>query len=447
MQDNTEITLDNVINTGENENRIPIPPNDSAPTPEEVEAKRIADEAALKAKGADEGSEGDLTPEQIAAAQEENSNSLKTLLSSFKDETTLSDDDKGIRTDLLTKHKGSSFDAEGNILDANGNTLVSFEKLLEYSTEEETLTLDDKGNQIDTEGNIVKTNVELAVENTVVNKLHSESEYEFLNDDGTTKIYSDDDAGIKDFTNDVSAQRFEEWKGEFFSQTPELAEITKHLLSGGTVDTYKSSIDYSKLDITTMSKDDKLKYIRRSYEVTGLAEERINDLLQLFVDSNTVDKEIGKALPALQTYEEKQTTDRDNAYEQSVKERNKANEEYWGNVEVTVNKGTLSDITIPDTDKPAFFDYLSTAVDDKGNSKEMLDSKKETLEQQLQVKYLRFKGYDLSKLVDSKVGTQKIVSLRDRIKKSAKLSAVSTSSSANTSTKAPADITIDSLLP
>lgn len=444
MVDNApDITLDNVLNTGENTDRQTVETStDDNLTPEEIAAKEASDAK----EGKEDDKKDDLTPEEVAANQAENNNNLKNLFSSFVDDASLSEDDKAIRTQLLDKHKGTSFDAEGNILDKDGNILTAFDKLLEYSLEEDKFTIDDKGNQVDAEGKIVKTAVEVAVDTTVVNKLHSESDYEFQNEDGSTKIYSDDEAGIKDFTNDVSSQRFEEWKSEFFSQTPELAEVTKHLLSGGSIDTYNSAVDYSKLDVSTMSKDEKIKHIRRSFEVTGLGEERINGLLQLFTDSNTIDAEITKALPALQEHEQSQTQQRDDAYLQSVDERNQKVETYWNDVSSTVEKGTLADITIPKEEQENFFNYLSAVVDDKGNSKEMLDSGKETLEQQLQIKYLRFKGYDLNKLVETKVKSQKVTTLKDLIKRSAKLKTTPISNSRQKQTSGESNVTIDSLL-
>lgn len=450
-----DVNLDNVFNTGENTNRTPTSNegNDNL-TPEQIQAKADADKAnadkaaleAGKTGDADDSNKGDLTPEEIAAAELENSNSLKTLLSSDTDESTLDAESKAIRSELLEKYKGTKFDVEGNILDVTDKIVATFKDVLKYSTEEETLTLDDKGNQVDTEGKIVKTVLDLAIENTVVNKIHSESDYEFQNDDGTTKIYSDDEDGIKELTNDMSAQRLEEWKSEFFNQTPELAEVTKHLLSGHTMNTYNSTVDYSKIDTTTLTKDDKLRYIRRSYEVSGVNEERVNSLMQLFQDSNTVDTEVDKALTALQTHEDAVTLKRDKDYQDAIDERNRENDKYWGEVEKVVNKGTLNDISIPKTEKAAFFEYLSTSIDDKGNSKEMLDTKKETLEQQLQVKYLRFKGYDLSKLVDSKVRTTKVISLRDRIRRSAKLKSTPINDAKESKTSGETNITIDTLL-
>ena len=443
MIDSNEISLDNVLNTGENENRT-VESNEGL-TAEEIAAKATADAAA--AKDNEDNEEGNApTDEEVAASQQENVHTLQNLFNTFADEASLSEDNKAIRTQLLDKHKGTAFDAEGNIVDAEGKVLTTSKELIDYSVAEDKVVLDDKGNQVDTEGNVVKTNVEIAVETTVVNKLHSESDYEFLNEDGSVRIYSDDEAGIKEFTNDVSGERFNEWKSEFFNQTPELAEVTKHLLSGKSLDTYNTSVDYSKLDTTDMSKDEKMKYIRRSFEVTGLGEERINGLLQLFTDSNTIDSEVAKALPALQAHEEQESTQRDADYQQSVENRNTQIAQYWQEVESTVTAGKLNDISIPDNDKQGFFDYLSAVVDDKGNSQEMLDSRKETTEQQLQMKYLRFKGYDLSKLVDSKVKTQKVATLKDLIRKSAKIKSTPVNDSRKNVTSGKDNISIDTLL-
>ena len=427
MHDNQEVNLDNVLNTGENTNRPPVTP---VPVTPPVEPVKPVEEAA--------------SIEDAQQINEENSNSFKALLTSFIDDSTLDEDNKGIRTDLLTKYKGTSFDENGNILNEAGEIVTPFDTILKESLEEDEVAMDAEGNQIDAEGKIVKTKVELAVENTVVNKWHAESGYEFVDEQGNTKIYTDDEAGHKEYHTDLVNQQGIEWRQEFFNRTPELAEVAKHLLSGKSMDTYRSTVDYSTIDIKTLTPSDKERYIRQSFG--DMDKTRVDDLIQLFKDSNRIDSEMEKALPILQANEVRERQQRDFDYQQSVKAEQDKQMAYWNSVEQVVVKGQLNDIKIPDTDKKAFFDYLSTAIDSKGNSKEFLDSQKETLEQQLQIKYLRFKGYDLSKLVETKVKEAKVLTLKERIKQSAKIKSTPVNDANKSTTSRGQDITIDKLL-
>lgn len=370
---------------------------------------------------------------------------FKTLLSSFISEDNLEEEDKQLRQELLTKYKGTSFDVNGNLVDEQGNVKVPFDTLLK-EVNEEGYTLDKEGNQIDASGAIVKTAYELAVENTVVNKLASETGYELLDENGNPKIYTDDDEGFKALTNDISIQRFQEFKEEFFNQNPTLAEVAKHLLSGNSLSTFQEPVDYASIDVKELSDSQKEQYIRKSLEVKNIDKTQIDALVKLFKDSNSLTDQAIVALPALQAYEQERIAARDRDYQKTIEDRNKEIEEYWQKAEAVVNKGQLSNITIPEADRKGFYDYISTAVDDRGNSKEMLDRNKETLEQQLAYSYLRYKGFDLSKLVKTEVQKTKIASLKDRIRRSSTIKDSPLNDANVGVTSGGADVTLDKLL-
>lgn len=434
-----DITLDNVLNTGADGDRNPI----NTPTPNPDTGGDKPPVPAPSGGKPDDTTGGNTPPD---GDDGNNSDNLKGLLSTFGNEDGLSADDIATRTALLEKYGGHTFDQHGNIIDEAGNVHKSFDDLLEFAESDETTSLDSNGNQIDEDGNITKTALELARENTVVNQLHHKSGYEFLDEAGQPKIYADDESGFHELTNDMSGQRFAEWKQDFFSQTPELAEITKHLLSGGSVDTFVSSTDYSQIDAAKLSDAETERYVRRSFEIKGFDKERVDDFIQLFKDSNTMNTQVLKSLDELAEYEDVIAENRDQQYQNSIDARNQQMEDYWDDVEDTVVSGKLGDINIPENDQQGFFDYLSASVDDKGNSREMLDRGNETLEQQLTFAFLRYKGYDLNKLVDSKVKISKVKSLKDQLKRSAKLKQTTTSSDTKGGRKNGADVTIADIL-
>ncbi len=433
--DEEEISLDTVMGTGEDGDRTPNP-NEAPPTtdmPPAVDTPPAGDTDTPPADK-DDKDEG------------ANDDKLKDLLSSFGNVDGLDEDNIKIRQQLLDKHKGDTFDAEGNIIDENGEVVVSFDDMLAFAEGEGDTKLDEEGNQVDEDGNILKTKVDLAVDSTVINKLHADSGYEFVDEQGNTKIYTDDATGHNEFATDMASQRFIEVQEEQYNQYPELAEISKHILSGGTVDDFQAPVDYSTIDVAKLSPAEKEMYVRRSYEITGMDSARLDGLMTMFRDSNAIDSELLNAIPALEQHEDYKQEQRDNDYAAYEQQQEEETDAYWEGVSNVLTKGQLGDLTIPDSDKEAFFDYMANPVDETGNSKERLDRSNETLEQQLQMAFLRFKGYDLNKLVEHKYKVKKATTLREQLKRSAKLKDTPANDSKKRRTSGKQDVSINDLL-
>jgi hypothetical protein len=431
-----DISLDQVLNTGTGADYTPVPDNTGGTPPADTPPAPADTPPAPQPRATDDGN---------ADEDGNNSDNLKHLLSTFGNEEGLTEENIEVRKELLAKYGGHTFDQHGNIIDDKGEIHKSFDDLLAFTESEDTTTLDDNGNQIDEDGKIIKTALDIAREDTVINKLHEQSGYEFMDESGNIKIYSDDEDGFKELTDDMSAQRFGEWRTSFFNQTPELASVAKHLLSGGTIESYHSPTDYSAVDVTKLSDGDKERFIRRSLETKNMGKERIDSLITLFKDSALLDREALVALDDLTQYDASMKTELDERYNQAEAQREADNEAYWDGVEKVVSQGDLGDIKIPANEKQGFFDYLSMVVDDKGTTKEMVDRSNETTEQQLTFAYLRYKGYDINQLVKSKVTMSKAKSLKDMLKRGAKLKQNVADTSTGTG-KSAGDVTISDLL-
>jgi hypothetical protein len=431
MADNSEdiIDIDTLLSTGADNDRTPTP---EPPAPDSEPPAPPAPE--------------DTLPSDDGNGDEDGADNLRKELSTFGNEDGLSDDQKAIRTELLEKHGGHTFDQDGNIIDKDGNIHKSFDDLLKYALEDDTLTVDADGNQVDEDGNIVKTRLEIARETTAINRIHENSGYEFLDDNGNVKVYEDTDDGVMEFSTDFAENRFNDWRQAFFNQNPVLAEVAKHLLSGHDISTFHKPVDYSQIDTTKLSDAEKEMYVRRSLELSGMNNGRINGLVELFKSSQTMDREVLNALDHLEAYEAQAVQQRDADYQAMEEQREADMEKYWDGVEETVTKGNLGDIKIPENEKQAFFDYLATPIDDAGNTRELVDRENEDLERTLTFAYLRFKGYDLNALVKNKVTLAKAQSLRERLRKSSKLKQGSNNPSKNKGQLTANDVTIDNLL-
>lgn len=428
-----EITLDDVLNTGVGTDRNvpePTPKEDSTPKPEDTPSPVSEEEQ-------DKGNEDDKS----------NKEKLQNLFIGFSNEEEVEENKKQLRSRLISQYKGTNFDANGNIVNEQGEVVASFDDLYDYITEEKVVK-DDAGNIVDEEGNVVKSAYEVAVEETVVNSLHDNSPYQFVDENGTPKIYTDDDKGFQEFANDVAGERFEEFKEAYFNSNPLIKDVVMHLAAGNDLESFREPFDYSSLDVTALSTSEKLELISRSFAVKGVAREQIEPMMQMIKDGNQIDSQVLVAIPALQAHEDTIEQNREQQYLESVEAQNQKVEAYWNEMEQVVNTGVLSDnVSIPDNEKQAFFSYISDAVDDSGNSQDMLDSVNEKAEQKLLVSYLRYKGFDLSSLVKVAARENRVKSLKQLIKESANLSnnPVNDSSKASV-TSGEVDITIDTLL-
>lgn len=328
----------------------------------------------------------------------------------------LSTEDLATKKDILNKYKGTSFDTDGNILDANGEIVASLDEVQNY-IDSDNITLDEAGNQVDESGNIVKTKQELDLEGSVVNNLHKNLEVEFLNDEGQPKVYSDDDAGFMELANDIAKYRLEEYKENFFNSNPELTDVAKHILSGGRVEDFQSSIDYLTIDTKRLSDTQKLDYIKKSLVASGMDEERADKYVSLTKAANEIDKELPVALKALNKIEEQKKAERDAQFQAKVEEDNNRMREYWTNVHTVVNGGRIGNINVADNERQAFFDYISKPINNSQQSQEMLDSANEDINTKLLISYMRYKKFNFGTLVQQLAKQEKVQSLRERLNK------------------------------
>lgn len=427
------INLDTVLNTGENDDRKPIE------TPEKPDPNKPDDKG-----NSSSASTPNNPPATPPVDESEDQIKIRSLFSSFADDSSLDDEKKGIRKKLLDKYQGESFDQNGNVIDKDGKTVKEFKDI--YTDLNTELTLDDKGNQVDKDGNIIKTKFELAAETTEVNRLHKLSGYEIHDENGEIKIYEDSEAGLNEFTDDLAEVKFNEKIERYFNQHPLLDRVAKHLLAGKDLSTFNQPIDYDKIDKKALSTDEKLAYIRKSYEITGMAKERIDSIISLIKDGNKVDADFDAAIASLKQHQADLIKKENDDYQKALADHTRKLEEHWNNVKSIIDTDKTKFVTIPKAEKEAFYNYISNAVDNNGNSQAMLDAQAQSIEEKIGLDYLRFKGFNFDTLIKQKVQEKSVEGLRDLIKKSAGVAPATQSSSSSNSGNNNVDISISTLL-
>ena len=342
---------------------------------------------------------------------------LASLLSA--DDSSLSEEDKTLKNTLLSTFGAAGIDANGNLVNEQGQVVLSKDSLDKYIDTGEVL-LDAQGNQIDETGKIIKPASEVNVANTIIelskNAIEQELGFTLLDSEGKPKSYSNSVEGSTELLKDVAANATVNAVTAFLNSNPELKDVYFHLANGGKLDDYTSSnVDYTAVDVTTLDRTGKLNYIKQSFEQQGL--KNAGSLLKTLEQSSdeALTQAAADAIITLKQVSEDAKVEREREYQLNQQKEAQALEEYWNNVNSVITNGKLKDINIPNAEKDDFFKYLAVPINSKGESQEMIDAEKEDNEDRLLLSYLRFKKFNLNDLVNLKAKTNRLEQLRSRV--------------------------------
>lgn len=291
--------------------------------------------------------------------------------------------------------------------------------------------LDKEGNAIDNEGKIVmskedikkqaeeqsKTGNNNNSDNPLINDIIEKTGIVIKDENGEVKKYEDSIEGIKEYTEDVAEELAYKKVTSWFEERPEVERYAQFLEQGGKPeDFFKRKIESVK-SINFDEKDTNLlkSLITRDLINSGFSKEDAELTTQMYEDTNKL-KDFGKkAFEKLKAYEENLELEEKKNYENYQKQEQEKIKNHWNNVNDIISKGKLANVNIPDTDKKGFFEWLAVSVDNEGNSQAAIARSKATTQQLLELDYLIYKGFDLSKLVQQEVKQQKVNSLRLRL--------------------------------
>lgn len=378
--------------------------------------------------------EGDLgvkteTPEQIAAAKAASEAAAAAQAKTDAEAATAAAEAAKVTAEKAKEFGGTGFDNEGNVVDATGKivkTKQEIEKSRQIAGVEVNgikFKLDDKGNAVDETGKIVHTVEELDEllnpEIPLVDELVTKLGYQFKDENGKPIQFEDSPEGIIELVNKASDFKTVQAQKDFFNAFPQVKDFAEYIIRNGSAEGYHERLAQSWRNVKF---DDTNKELQRAVVITeliekGVPKDQAEFTAKSYEDTNKL-KEFSKASYDRLVQDEIniEKTEKENYAKQQELDRQEA-QKYWGQVKEVITKGNVHNFIIPEIDRQSFYNYIGQAVDDNGNSQEILD--RLTLEQELALKYLKFKKFDLSKLIASGVSNQRATSLRDRVKKGA----------------------------
>lgn len=321
------------------------------------------------------------------------------------------------KTELLATFKASSIDDKGNLLNDKGEVVVTSETLKSF-IDEDKLPMDDKGNLINAKGEVIKSKEDIAQENSIIAGVKSSIETNFGINLGALTDLPETEEGIIKLVEEAVKVKSTNAVKDFLSAVPEVKSFYQHLALGGRPEDYTSSnIDYKAINVKNLEESAKLDLLNKSFTLQGTPnKDGLIDLIKKAGDEE-VNKAVASAIVFLDAKQTETNASRDAQLAAQAKAEEQATIKYWTDVKQVVDNGKLANISIPVTEREAFFAYMSKPVTEEGDSAEYLDSLKDSTDFNLMVSYLRFKKGDISKLVTNLAKETKVETLRERMKR------------------------------
>tara|TARA_R100000005_G_C4981353_1_gene191041 strand:- start:428 stop:1555 length:1128 start_codon:yes stop_codon:yes gene_type:complete len=306
--------------------------------------------------------------------------------------------------------------AEAEELDADAEELEESEDVEEVEEEEEEEYEEDEDYEEDEEyeDDDEEEDDREAVTSTVVSSILDKLGFE------TEEEYDDTEEGLLAMTQDVGQQIAEDQLNNLFENFPLVQKHLEYVLNGGEsrdfMQAYDPQLDYNQV---SFEEDDirSQKAILSDYFATkGHDQNFINELLTDYEDTGKLYQKAESARVALGKMQEQSRSQLVEQQKQQRAQQEEQQEEFWNGVyEAIDSTDDFAGISIPKREKSKFFDYISNPVTNDGRTQRDLDHSEAEMETKLAIDYLMFKGFDLSKLVETKARTSNAKSLRDRI--------------------------------
>jgi hypothetical protein len=237
--------------------------------------------------------------------------------------------------------------------------------------------------------------------------------------------FEDTQEGLVEMTKAVANRMVNDQLERTFDVHPTVKAHLDYVNKGGDpakfMEAFTPEHDFGAVELTAEDIPAQKAMLTNFFKAQGQDEVFINDMIESYEDKGVLHERslVGQT---------KLVEARDMKRAHVVAENNAMHEarladdrETWGKVQSIVSTAKdISGITLTERERTPFMDYISKPVDGEGRTQRELDTNKMTLEQQLAVDYLVYKGMDLKKFISTKAGTQAAKTLRGTLSKSAK---------------------------
>ena len=384
-----------------------------------------------------------------------------------KDQKDNKSDDKDNKSDDGKGQDGNEPNSDTS--PTGGIDVSTLEAGTTIDTPDGTLIVDAQGNLIDKDGNIFKTKDEA---NDYLNQFESDGDDDSTEpelsiktiqeaigvdvvDDKGKKIKFDNTAeGIKSYVNSVMEIRENEIAeaaiNRLYQDVPVLPDIINYYVAnGGSLEGYNEIPDRTQIVVDENNVSQQKAIIKQAHKEFGRRGD-VNKYIKYLEDSGQLLETAKDELAALQQADKEEHERLRQQAEARIKADEEASEKYWNGVKKVIDSKKIAGYQIPDNiiisrdgkkisaTPQDFFNYLYQ-VDDNGKSRYVYDLEAQTPEarrdDQILRAYLTFVGGNYASLVDMAIKEEKVRTLRMKSKQATTKGGIKVTPPSNTKPK------------
>jgi len=229
--------------------------------------------------------------------------------------------------------------------------------------------------------------------------------------------FSEDYDGLAEYTTAVGQQIANEQLEKIFATMPDVKEYYEYRANNGDPLKYfeaqQAEMDYHNVDIQNEAIQKRV--LIDGMRQQGFGDEDIARMVESYEDAGILADNANIYLRQLQATQGQRKQQLLAQQEQEAVQQRAAAEEYWNNVQSTINQGNLKGMQIPTRQRGKFYEWMTTPVNEQGFTQRDLDRQNIDQETALAVEYLLYQGFDLKKLASNAASTQKVSALKSKL--------------------------------
>ena len=176
--------------------------------------------------------------------------------------------------------------------------------------------------------------------------------------------FDDELSAVKEYIKKRDAKLKPEIQNEaiemLFEKYPLVQQLAEHLHAGMSIETFmgKQLPEFKEIDLYKASESQMEAIIRSSYKAREMDDEEIEDAIELAKDTGKLKDRAEKAQKHLKGINDKKLEARQKKEQEEAVKIAKQNQEYQEQIESTIEAGKLGNITLDNTKKTKFKEFL-----------------------------------------------------------------------------------------
>lgn len=246
----------------------------------------------------------------------------------------------------------------------------------------------------------------------VINNLNEKLGVEI--DEETRKNLSNDDKGIEEVTKESARQMMKRGLDNYFQQDPMLQKYKEYVIdNGGSPDDFRQNFmqeqSWQEVEFDSANEQQQENIVREKLLREGHDEETVKRMVDSYKDSGILDTQAKTDLATIQSFEKKDEEAKIEQQKEQQRLREEEEQRVQQEIQSTIyEKGEVNGFPIPENERDSFYKYLQEPADEQtGKTQYQLDLEQKSLEEQLSIPYMMYKGFNVNNEVDQKAKTKK----------------------------------------